>query len=180
MTSTLPTTLRLQQSLALPTSSVESSAVSAVSMKLMSWFTLILPCGGHHGDGHHLCSLRRSPSHHVSFISLQPIVYFLRRQRPPQPPSDIASTRWSLQELTRLLLPADHRWSNDGDRSHHLSLTHLPHYVVVRTMLQSTKTFETKFVRYIEWSNVQPLVHHISPIWPHYGWQSSLQRTSLQ
>ena len=36
-------------------------------------------------------------------------------------------------------------------------------------MLQSTKTFETKLVRYIEWSNVQPWVHHFSPIWPHYG-----------
>ena len=41
--------------------------------------------------------------------------------------------------------------------------------LVVRTMLQSTKTFDTKLVRYIEWSNVQPCVHHISPIWPHYG-----------
>ena len=40
---------------------------------------------------------------------------------------------------------------------------------MVRTMLQSTKTFDTKLVRYIEWSNVQPWVHHISPIWPHYG-----------
>ena len=37
-------------------------------------------------------------------------------------------------------------------------------------MLQSTKTLETKLVRYIEWSNVQPWVHHISPIWPHYGY----------
>ena len=41
--------------------------------------------------------------------------------------------------------------------------------LMVRTMLQSTKTFDTKLVRYIEWSNVQPCVHHISPIWPHYG-----------
>ena len=41
--------------------------------------------------------------------------------------------------------------------------------VVVRTMLQSTKNFETKLVRYIEWSNVQPWVHHISPIWPNCG-----------
>ena len=41
--------------------------------------------------------------------------------------------------------------------------------LMVRTMLQSTKTFDTKLVRYIEWSNVQPWVHHISPIWPHYG-----------
>ena len=36
-------------------------------------------------------------------------------------------------------------------------------------MLQSTKTLETKLVRYIEWSNVQPWVHHFLPIWPHYG-----------
>ena len=28
--------------------------------------------------------------------------------------------------------------------------------LMVRTMLQSTKTFDTKLVRYIEWSNVQP------------------------
>ena len=41
--------------------------------------------------------------------------------------------------------------------------------LMVRTMLQSTKTFDTKLVRYIEWSNVQPCVHHILPIWPHYG-----------
>ena len=52
----------------------------------------------------------------------------------------------------------------------HLWLTTLyAKLLMVRTMLQSTKTFDTKLVRYIEWSNVQPCVHHISPIWPHYG-----------
>ena len=51
----------------------------------------------------------------------------------------------------------------------HISSSLCAKLLMVRTMLQSTKTFDTKLVRYIEWSNVQPCVHHISPIWPHYG-----------
>ena len=53
--------------------------------------------------------------------------------------------------------------------SPHLRISLCAKLLMVRTMLQSTKTFDTKLVRYIEWSNVQPCVHHISPIWPHYG-----------
>ena len=38
----------------------------------------------------------------------------------------------------------------------------------VRKMLQSAKTLETKLVGYVEWSNVQPGVHHFLPKWTLY------------